>query len=55
MKTHKAANQNRKDVKSVKIKIKQWFCDKDLSSVNLLSKTHDFIKNISLPIEIRKV
>ena len=21
-----------------------WFCDKDLSSVNLLSKTHDFVK-----------
>ena len=28
-----------------KLKIKNWFCDKDLYSVNLLSKTHDFINN----------
>ena len=25
-----------------------WFCDKDLSSANLFSKTHDFIKMIIL-------
>ena len=33
-----------KDVKSEKIKVKPWFCDKDLSSVNLFSKTDEFIK-----------
>ena len=45
MKKHKFANRNIEGVKSGKRKVKTWFCDKDLSSVNLLSKTHDFIKN----------
>ena len=34
-----------KDVKSEKIKGKSWFCDKDLSSADLLCNSHDFIKN----------
>ena len=29
-----------KGIKSENLKIKMWFCDKDLSSVNSLSKTH---------------
>ena len=37
-------NKNMKGVKSEKLKVKTWFCDKDLSSVYLLSKTFDFIK-----------
>ena len=41
MKNHETANKYIKD-------IKQFFCDKDLSSVKLLSKTHDFIKMINL-------
>ena len=45
MNNHTIVNTNIKDVKSEKIKVKQWFCDKDLSSVNLLSKTNDSIKN----------
>ena len=48
MKNHKITNENIKHVKFEKLKIKTWFCDKDLSSVNLFSKTHDFIKNINL-------
>ena len=37
-----------KHIKVVKLeilKVKTWFCDKDLSSVNLLSKAHDLIKS----------
>ena len=37
-----------KGVKSEQIKIKTWFCDKDLSSVkimNLNGKTYDSIQN----------
>ena len=45
MTKHKIANKDIKDVKSEKIKVKQRFYDKGLSSVNLLSKTNDFIKN----------
>ena len=37
--------QNMKGIKSEKLKVKTLFCDKDLSSVNLLSKTNDFMKN----------
>ena len=48
MGNQKIANQNIKDVKSEKIKVKTWFCDKDLSSVNLLSKTCDFTTNDKL-------
>ena len=48
MKNHKVDNKNIRDVTSVKIKVKPLFCDKDLSSVNLLSKTHDFIKMINV-------
>ena len=32
MKNHKIVNKNIKGVKSGKIKVKMWFCDKDLSS-----------------------
>ena len=42
MNNHKIVNKDIKGVKSEKIKIKPWFCDKDLSSVILLSKTYDF-------------
>ena len=42
MKNHKIMNKDIKGVKSEKIKIKTWFGDKDLFSVNLLSKTDDF-------------
>ena len=38
-------NKNIKIVNLEILKVKTWFCDKDLSSVNLLSKTHDFIKD----------
>ena len=38
-------NKNIKGVKSEKLKVKTWFCDKDLSSVNLLGKTYNLIKN----------
>ena len=35
-----------KDIKGVKSeKIFPWFRDKDLSSVNLLSETYDFVKS----------
>ena len=44
MKKHKVVNKDIKDVKSEKLKIKKWLCDKDLSSVNLISKTDDFIR-----------
>ena len=47
MKIIKLLIKNIKGIKSEKLKVKTWFCDKDLSSVNLLSKTHDFIKNIN--------
>ena len=36
--------ENIKGVTSENIKMKTWFGDKDLSSVNLLNKTDDFIK-----------
>ena len=45
MKNHKIINKHIKGVKSEKISVKTWFCDKDLYSVNLLSKTDDVIKN----------
>ena len=48
MKNDKIVNKNIKGVKSEKIKVKTWSGDKDLSSVNLLSKTHNFIKMINL-------
>ena len=35
-----------KGVKSGKLKVKTWFCDKDSSSVNLFSKTYGFIQNV---------
>ena len=48
MKNHKIANKNIEGVKSGKRKVKMWFCDKDLSSVSLLSETYDFTKMLSL-------
>ena len=45
---NKTANKNIKNVKSEKLKVKTWFCDKDMSSVNLLNKTNDFVKNNKL-------
>ena len=41
----KIVNQNIKGVKVKQLKIEMWFCDKDLSSVKLLSKIDDLIKN----------
>ena len=41
-------NKNYKQEEKKKKKVFPWFCDKDLSSVTLLSKTHDFIKIINL-------
>ena len=37
IKNNKIANKNRKGVKSEKIKIKTWFCDKDLSSLDSIN------------------
>ena len=34
MKNDKIVNKNIKGVKSEKIKVKTWFCDKDLSSLD---------------------
>ena len=45
MKNNKIVNKNIKGVISEKLKVKTWFCDKDLSSVNVLSKPHDFTKS----------
>ena len=42
MENHKIVNKDIKGVKSEKIKVKTRFCDKDLSSVILFSKTDDF-------------
>ena len=36
-KNDKIVNKNRKGVKSEKIKIKTWFCDKELSSLNSIN------------------
>ena len=36
--------ENIQGVKSVKLKVKTLFCDKDLSSASLLSKTDNLIK-----------
>ena len=47
MKDHKIANSNIKGL-NLKKKIKMLLCDKDLSSVNLVSETYDFTKKISL-------
>ena len=47
IKNDKIVNKIIKSVKSLK-KIFPWFCDKDLSAVILLSRTHDVIKNINL-------
>ena len=47
-KLDKFVNKDRKSVKSEKLKVKTWFCDRDSSSVNLFGKTHDFIKMINL-------
>ena len=41
MKNHKIVNKNIKGVKSEKLKVKTWFCDKDLSSVDSINEeTH---------------
>ena len=41
MKNHKIVNKNIKGIKSEKIKVKTWFCDKDLSSLDSINKeTH---------------
>ena len=49
MENHKIVNKNIEVVIKLEfLKIKTWFCDKDVSSVNLISKTHDFIKMINL-------
>ena len=37
MKNHKIVNKNIKGVKSEKIKVKTWFCDKDLSSLDSIN------------------
>ena len=37
MENHKIVNKNIKDVKSEKIKVKTWFCDKDLSSLDSIN------------------
>ena len=44
MKDHKSVNKHIRDIESEKLKVKTCLCDKDLSSVNLFSKTYDFIK-----------
>ena len=44
MKNHKINNNKNVNVAKLK-KVKMWFCDKDLSSVNLCIKTNGFIKN----------
>ena len=48
MKKHKFVNKDIKCVKSEKLKIKIWFCDKEVSSVNFLSKTDDCMKHDQL-------
>ena len=47
MKIIKLLIKNVKGVQSEKLKVRTMFCGKDLSSVNLLSKTDDFIKMIN--------
>ena len=37
MQNHKMANKNIKGVKSEKIKVNMWFCDKDLSSLDSIN------------------
>ena len=44
MENDKIINKDIKGVKSVKKEVNMWFCDKDFSSVNLFSKTDDFVK-----------
>ena len=46
IKNHKIINKNIKIVNLEILKVKTWFGDKDLSSVNLLSETDDLIKNV---------
>ena len=46
--TRKIVNKYLEGIKSKKLKVKVWFCDKDLSSVNSFSKTYDFIKRNKL-------
>ena len=37
MKTHKIVDKNIKGEKSEKVKMKTWFCDKDLSSLDSIN------------------
>ena len=37
MKVHKIINKDIKGIKSEKIKVKTWFCDKDLSSLDSIN------------------
>ena len=37
LRNHEIANKNIKGVKSEKIKVKTWFCDKDLSSLDSIN------------------
>ena len=43
---YKIVNKSIKGVESEKLKVKTWFCDKDVSFVNLLSKTDDFTNTV---------
>ena len=45
IRNYKIISKNIKVVNLEILKVKTWFCDKDLSSVSLLNKTHDFIKD----------
>ena len=41
MKIHKIINKNIEGIKSEKIKVKTWFCDKDLPSLDSINEeTH---------------
>ena len=45
MENHEIVNKNVKGMKSEKIKVKTWFCDKDLKMLNSLNKTDDSLNN----------